>query len=466
MNLNHEIVIFQDIDLNSSKINMRMMLRGDKIIKKYKSINFNLNDLNKNIKERKIIDFPYKSKLVFNYNLTNDKNTVSLFIKDAKYNRENKKTKSIFESNEDDDENCEEESEDSQQEKKESDNEIKQIQNKINNNNKNNKSINVDKSLSFRERLSLFEKQPYAKGKNNIIKPPIKNENLNKPKIEIDKNFQLKIEQIQKQMINNGIIKHQTMKIINKNNELDDKNKNMINIKKNETIKKDNIIINSIGKVKLDEKKETKNNKNINEKQELKISNDDKDKNEINKNKIIRTNQRTKTNVVKENSIKLKSKILNENIEPINSNIIKENAIIENQSEQVLTYKKIDVSKEKNIESFCNSFFICSFPYKKGKILENSKNYRSICNHPICGKLIAMEPEIIFKYPQNDTNDLELNNLSSSICFPTGIKICYNQERRNIYKSFYTHIISQQGQKYYMVIYHFYRKLDSMNYNQ
>ena len=466
MNLNHEIVIFQDIDLNFSKINMRMMLRGDKIIKKYKSINFNLNDLNKNIKERKIIDFPYKSKLVFNYNLTNDKNTVSLFIKDAKYNRENKKTKSIFESNEDDDENCEEESEDSQQEKKESDKEIKQIQNKINNNNKNNKSINVDKSLSFRERLSLFEKQPNAKGKNNIIKPPIKNENLNKPKIEIDKNFQLKIEQIQKQMINNGIIKHQTMKIINKNNELDDKNKNMINIKKNETTKKDNIIINSIGKVKLDEKKETKNNKNINEKQELKISNDDKDKNEINKNKIIRTNQRTKTNVVKENSIKLKSKILNENIEPINSNIIKENAIIENQSEQVLTYKKIDVSKEKNIESFCNSFFICSFPYKKGKILENSKNYRSICNHPICGKLIAMEPEIIFKYPQNDTNDLELNNLSSSICFPTGIKICYNQERRNIYKSFYTHIISQQGQKYYMVIYHFYRKLDSMNYNQ
>ena len=81
-------------------------------------------------------------------------------------------------------------------------------------------------------------------------------------------------------MINNGIIKHQTMKIINKNNELDDKNKNMINIKKNETTKKDNIIINSIVKVKLDEKKETKNNKNINEKQELKISNDDKDKNE------------------------------------------------------------------------------------------------------------------------------------------------------------------------------------------
>jgi hypothetical protein len=132
MNLNHEIIIFQDIDINFSKINMRMMLRGEKTIKKYKSINLNLNELNKNIKERKIMNFPYKSKLVFNYNLTNEKNTVSSFIKDAKYNRENKKTKSIFESNEDDDENCEEESEDSQQEKKESDKEIKQIQKKKN----------------------------------------------------------------------------------------------------------------------------------------------------------------------------------------------------------------------------------------------------------------------------------------------------------------------------------------------
>jgi hypothetical protein len=130
MNLNHEIIIFQDIDINFSKINMRMMLRGEKTIKKYKSINLNLNELNKNIKERKIMNFPYKSKLIFNYNLTNEKNTVSSFIKDAKYNRENKKTKSIFESNEDDDDNCEEESEDSQQEKKESDKEIKQIQKK------------------------------------------------------------------------------------------------------------------------------------------------------------------------------------------------------------------------------------------------------------------------------------------------------------------------------------------------
>ena len=467
MNLNHEIIIFQDIDINTSKINMRMMLRGEKTIKKYKSINFNLNELNKNIKERKIMDFPYKSKLVFNYNLTNEKNTVSSFIKDAKYNRDNKKTKSIFESNEDDDDNCEEESEDSQQEKKESDKEIKRIQNKkieININN-NEQPINADKNLSFKQRLSLFEKQKNEIGKNNIIKSQIKNENLNKEKNETNKNFQLKIQQSEKQILINDNKRHKTVRIINKMNELNGNNKNMINFQKNESLKKENI--NEIGKEIQEKEKENKIDKNISEKTELKNSNIRKDSTEINNNKNIRTNQRTKTNIVKDNSsIILKSKILDEKKETVNSNIINGNGNSENQSEQVLTGKKIDISKEKNNESFCNSFFICSFPYKKGKILENSKNYRSICNHPICGKLLSMEPEILFKYPPNDTDDLELNNLSSSICFPTGIKICYNQERRSIYKSFYTHIISQQGQKYYMVIYHFYRKLDSMNYNQ
>ena len=467
MNLNHEIIIFQDIDINTSKINMRMMLRGEKTIKKYKSINFNLNELNKNIKERKIMDFPYKSKLVFNYNLTNEKNTVSSFIKDAKYNRDNKKTKSIFESNEDDDDNCEEESEDSQQEKKESDKEIKRIQNKkieININN-NEQPINADKNLSFKQRLSLFEKQKNEIGKNNIIKSQIKNENLNKEKNETNKNFQLKIQQSEQQMLINDNKRHKTVKIINKMNELNGNDRNMINVQKNESLKKENN--NEIDKEIQEKEKENKIDKNISEKTELKNSNIRKDSTEINNDKNIRTNQRTKTNIVKDNStIKLKSKILDEKKETVNSNIINGNGNSENQSEQVLTGKKIDISKEKNNESFCNSFFICSFPYKKGKILENSKNYRSICNHPICGKLLSMEPEILFKYPPNDTDDLELNNLSSSICFPTGIKICYNQERRSIYKSFYTHIISQQGQKYYMVIYHFYRKLDSMNYNQ
>ena len=39
-------------------------------------------------------------------------------------------------------------------------------------------------------------------------------------------------------------------------------------------------------------------------------------------------------------------------------------------SGQLLTSEKIHISKEQTPESFCNSFFICSFPYKK-ILLEN-----------------------------------------------------------------------------------------------
>ena len=70
MNLNHEIITFNDIDIISSKILIRMLLKGDKIIKRYKLVNLNLSELCINIKEKKIINFPFKSKLVFNYNLT------------------------------------------------------------------------------------------------------------------------------------------------------------------------------------------------------------------------------------------------------------------------------------------------------------------------------------------------------------------------------------------------------------
>ena len=465
MNLNHEIITFQDVDINTSKIKMRMMLRGGKIIKKYKFVELNLKTLNKNIKEKKLLNFPYKSKFTFNYNLTDDKATVSQFIKDAKFSRENKKNKSIFESNDDDDENCEEESEDSNKEKDD----------------------NNSKTLSFKQRLNIFEKEgKIEKKSNNTIKPEIKKRNTNLEKNEKNQEFLLKIKQYENMF---NIKKNQTT--INKSNASNNVENNIINLKKFETNKIENI--NGIDTNEINDKNENENKFNqniINAERKKTIIN--KIEKKINKNdefEIIedkRKNSIFKTaNLLKSKLFKDKEKDINANnkininnnntieiIESNNSNEIIEsnnstdNNNIEYNPAQALNRNKIDITKEQNLESFCNSFFVCSFPYKNGKIMDNSKNYRSICNHPMCGKLISMEPEIIYKYPPNDISDLELNNLSASICFPTGIKICYNQERRSLYKSFFTHIINQKGEKCFMVIYHFYRKIDSMTYNQ
>ena len=157
------------------------------------------------------------------------------------------------------------------------------------------------------------------------------------------------------------------------------------------------------------------------------------------------------------------------NIPPIDTmgdhglNAIKKNDNIKNNSSFFLQRKEIDLidlKETNNIESFCKYFFICSFPYNNGKIIENSQNYMSTCGHQNCSKLLSFEPVITYKYPLDD-NDLELDNLSASICFPTGIKLCYNQERNFSYKSFSTHIFNQQKQKYYMSVYLFYRQLEA-----
>ena len=120
--------------------------------------------------------------------------------------------------------------------------------------------------------------------------------------------------------------------------------------------------------------------------------------------------------------------------------------------------------QDEAFNSFCEGFFITSFSPVNGKILENSQTYQGMCGHLPCSLLPAMEPEILYRYPLTDTKDLELNSLVASLCFPVGIKVCYNQDRRATYKNYYTPITNQQGERYYMMTYHFYNKIDSSEY--
>ena len=125
------------------------------------------------------------------------------------------------------------------------------------------------------------------------------------------------------------------------------------------------------------------------------------------------------------------------------------------------------ISKKKKIEreTFCEGFFIASFPYTKAQVIENSQSFPSPCGHKKCSVLPAMKPEIIMRYPLKDTKNLELNNLAATICFPTGIKVCYNEEDpKNMIDDCLTSITNQKGERYYMMTYHFYQKLNNNDY--
>ena len=132
--------------------------------------------------------------------------------------------------------------------------------------------------------------------------------------------------------------------------------------------------------------------------------------------------------------------------------------------------KFLEDQKKKGIknpyrETFCEAFFIASFPKKNGSIIEMSNTYEGVCGHKDCSSLPAMKPEIIFRYPLNDTKTLELNNLAATICFPTGIKVCYSEsEEPKKMTDYFTSITNQKGERLYMMNFHIYLKFQNVDY--
>ena len=121
--------------------------------------------------------------------------------------------------------------------------------------------------------------------------------------------------------------------------------------------------------------------------------------------------------------------------------------------------------KLKQRETFCEGFFIASFPKKDGQVIEKSQSFPAPCGHKECSELPAMKPEIILRYPIEDTKTLEMNNLAATICFPTGIKVCYSEREPVMIKDYVTPITNQKGERYYMMTYHFYLKMPNHIYS-
>ena len=142
-----------------------------------------------------------------------------------------------------------------------------------------------------------------------------------------------------------------------------------------------------------------------------------------------------------------------------------------NQNETTLNgeifLNPIEIPEEVKNESFCEGFFIASFPKENGKVENDSEEYKSDCGHKECSSLPAMQPEIIYRYPEKDTKELEINNLAASICFPFGIKICYDEVNNpSVVKNYYSSITNQTGDRFYILTYHFYIKMMNGNFVQ
>ena len=168
----------------------------------------------------------------------------------------------------------------------------------------------------------------------------------------------------------------------------------------------------------------------------------------------------------KEINLELVSDIINPGLSGISKLLQQETFESQNYEEKFLVPKNYQSSNKKLRESFCEGFFITSFPFQKGQVIEKSQSFPALCGHAECSSLPAMQPQILYRYPLEDTKSLELKDLAATLCFPTGIKVCYNNEEEpKIIDDYVTPIINQKGERYYMVTYHFYLKMENSIYN-
>ena len=238
--------------------------------------------------------------------------------------------------------------------------------------------------------------------------------------------------------------------------------------------------------------KKNNNNNNINQnnldiqnKEEENENNENKTRvDDINENKAIVNEINDDLNIENEKQSEIRQSVssnieeekLNLNTQLSNSSINNSNVKIKNKENNKIE-KSLEISNEDTflekinipendtlkINTFCESLFLASFSKENGKILEYSEDVQSECNHFICSILPAMQPEIIYKYPKEDIKGLEINNIAASICFPNGVKICYEDNEENIktVKNFRSSFTNQVGERFFVVTYHFYLKMNN-----
>ena len=330
----------------------------------------------------------------------------------------------------------------------------------------------INNSNSLKNRLNIFE--PNQKNnENKDIKNKDKIEKDNKQKMNIDKqnkdissinqkinSIEIKEKSNNKLSIKNKIEENNTdNKITNINNNISDNNI----IIKDSLNKKPEIQENKISDFKNEEKesKENEDEKKIKDKTKIdliiqknsnknltNIDDINKDNNKQNQNNIIKKNSFNDIKTINSENILKKSS--SKNISQVSNTSNNNNIFLKNEkiSESVIN------------DTFCIGFFMVSFNFNKPKIIENSDKLMADCNHTFCSSFPAISPDIYARYPEKDTDDFEISELGASICYPNGIKLCFEKNEMHIngLKNFTSILTNQVGKRYFLSTYHLYFK--------
>ena len=330
----------------------------------------------------------------------------------------------------------------------------------------------INNSNSLKNRLNIFE--PNQKNnENKDIKNKDKIEKDNKQKMNIDK--QNKDISSINQKINSIEIKEKSNNKLSIKNKIEENNTDNKITNINNNISDNNIII----KDSLDKKPEIQENKISDFKNEEKESKENEDEKKIkdktkidliiqkNSNKNLTNiddinkdnNKQNQNNIIKKNSINDIKTFNSENI--LKKSSSKNISQVSNTSNNNNIFLKNEKISESVInDTFCIGFFMVSFNFNKPKIIENSDKLMADCNHTFCSSFPAISPDIYARYPEKDTDDFEISELGASICYPNGIKLCFEKNEMHIngLKNFTSILTNQVGKRYFLSTYHLYFK--------
>ena len=317
-------------------------------------------------------------------------------------------------------------------------------------------SINlIEKSTSYRKNEVGSDIKITIKPREKRIKRNIRNSSYEKEKVS---DVKPKLPKI-KNLINAVIITNEMKRLSNSpENKIKDENYNpprkVEEVHEEPTFEEDMFSINNPYLKNLTLKNEEKN-------KEIKGENEDNEGNRLRGMQNIKSSFPGKNKTLTQ-MITAEKRLPNK-LKTISSETIVLKPV---NYEKYLSENNPKDKKTNHRETFCEGFFISSFPQKDGQVIEKSQSFPASCGHKECSSLPAMKPEIILRYPLEDTKTLELNNLAATICFPTGIKVCYSEREPQMIKDFVTPITNQKGERYYMVTFHFYVKMPNDIYSK
>ena len=211
------------------------------------------------------------------------------------------------------------------------------------------------------------------------------------------------------------------------------------------------------------------NNKNNNNNKEENINENSNNNNELNQIiKIVNSpleaeiEPQIKINPGNINLVFTRSQ--NRNYEVLESNILINDP---NDMYSIEYISKLDY-KEIEYDTFCHCFFISGLKYENTEIIKESEEYPSTCLHKECSILSSFQPSVIqFYQNKNKSSQIDITDLTANLVFPLGIKICFNNNDYNIendypkpYNTFLNIIRNEKGEIYYIVSYHYFRKME------